>query len=398
MTSLPTSKPGIRIALAGDLCLGDEFVTEAAGRGRDVLFPFREILPVLSSCDIGLLNLEGPVERSEHPRADVTTRLANDRSVWRFLEQARTSVVCLANNHIMDFGTQSLTATRDMLAEHGMHGIGAGLNLDEARRTAILERGGTRVAFLAFTTDREEVRSILATPSTAGCAPLGDREDVLSRVAAARDRADIVCVSIHWGREFFRYPAPEQVALARDLADAGAQLVVGHHPHVLQGFETYRDSLLLYSLGNFFFPPVRTIHGRRQIQHRAETEFMVVLCDIAPGATPRIEIVGGQRRGDGRLSIYRGGQRKRFAARIRTLAAPLARPDYTSFWEDYRVRRENELVREHVVDALRKLCRLSPAQALATIRPRDIIRNLRRIHALGAGTRGGRTPRRHGSA
>ncbi len=207
---------------------------------------------------LGFANLESPV-------SDVGEALSGKRYTFRAeppaapaLREGGFEVVSLANNHALDFGTAALLDTLARLSAAGVTAVGAGADVGEAYAPRIVRAGGADLAFLAFTdtfavpvAHREMWGAGADRPGTA---LLTERARVLEAVAAARGSgADIVVVSVHWGYEYVRRPAPAERALARDIIDAGADLVVGHHPHVTQGLEIYRGRLILYSLGNLLF-------------------------------------------------------------------------------------------------------------------------------------------------
>lgn len=151
----------------------------------------------------------------------------------------------LANNHMMDFGTDGLRQTRQFLSDRGYSCAGAGESEDEARRPMILEEGGKRIAVISCC----ERQFGVATVSSAGVAARG--EWLYAAIAAARANADFVVVSCHCASEFSTAVSPRLQAFYRSLVDAGADVVHGHHAHVPQGWESYRGRPIFYGLGNF---------------------------------------------------------------------------------------------------------------------------------------------------
>jgi hypothetical protein len=167
------------------------------------------------------------------------------------LRAAGIRLVTLANNHAMDFETPGLLDTIRALDEAGIRYVGAGRNIDEARAPVIMELRGRRVAFLGRTGVHVGARTV-ATATEAGVAFL-DEEELLEAVRRSAQQADDVFVLLHWGVEEYLMPAPSQRRLARQIAEAGCSVLFGHHPHVLQGVETFGRCLVFYSLGNFAF-------------------------------------------------------------------------------------------------------------------------------------------------
>ena len=239
----------IRIAAVGDIMLGGTAGPEMQKYGYD--YPFERTQPILKQAQIVFGNLEGPLTdggASDTPKKYVF-RSPPDK-VAPALARAGFNIVSLANNHSLDYGPQGLEDTRAALEKAGIHGVGAGRNLAEARTPVYMNAGAARVAFLAYSLTFPE--EFWAGPDKPGTA-FGHEQHVREDVAAAREKADIVVVSFHWGQEGKTELRDYQVQLAHAAIDAGANAVLGHHPHVLQGVEIYKHGVILYSLGNFAF-------------------------------------------------------------------------------------------------------------------------------------------------
>jgi hypothetical protein len=179
-------------------------------------------------------------------------------------------VVSLANNHTMDFGPKALIECMDTLSKKKIAYSGAGKNIAEARRPAILERKGTRIAFLAYSSvgvdgplpyaaviadsDRPGMAAVRVSPLYA--APQvnpHDMEKMKEDIKNAKTSADVVVVSHHWGESCSHATTPHQWAIGHESIEAGADLVIGAHPHMLQGIEIYKDKVICYSLGAFAY-------------------------------------------------------------------------------------------------------------------------------------------------
>lgn len=204
--------------------------------------------------DLFVLNLEcavpvGPARLSRR------ALLPLDSSRLAEIAQADNTVCVLANNHVTDFGSEGLLTTIIDVRRAGMAPLGAGPTLAEARAPVIVNVHGRRIGLLAYADVARHVGAVAATDRTAGVAPLA-REMVLADVHHLANQVDDVWLILHWGLEFIRYPEPEQRAWAGMLAEAGATLIVGTHPHVVRGNEKIGSAAVYYSLGNFVFPPV----------------------------------------------------------------------------------------------------------------------------------------------
>ena len=199
-------------------------------------------------------NLEGALT---YCNEKIVKRGPNLKGTTRTLdvcEQLNVKGLFLANNHIMDFGANGLMETIKHLQNIDVTYCGAGINLFEAVKPIIFDCDSTKVAFLNFGWDVEE--TVYAKENSAGCAPL-DRNLILSSVRKLHNEVDFVVVSLHWGFEYNRLPMPRDISLAHDIIDAGADLIIGHHPHCVQPVEIYKGKHIYYSLGNFYFGSVR---------------------------------------------------------------------------------------------------------------------------------------------
>jgi poly-gamma-glutamate synthesis protein (capsule biosynthesis protein) len=169
----------------------------------------------------------------------------------RALKGAGIGIVNIANNHVFDYGPEGLFDTISYLDSAGIHHVGAGRNREEAHRPVVLVIRGVRIGFLGYYGGGEAPGAGRRNPGVAR----RKEEEVVSDIRDLRDRRGVgyVVVNLHWGTENATVPSREQRALAHTLIDAGADAVVGHHPHVLQGIERYGRGVIAYSLGNFVF-------------------------------------------------------------------------------------------------------------------------------------------------
>lgn len=244
-----TAHSELRVAAVGDIMLGGTAAPEMQKYGYD--YPFEQVKTLLQQAQIVFGNLEGPL-------TDDGTAEQNKKYVFRSppekvapaLARAGFNIVSLANNHSLDYGPPGLESTRAALAKAGIQPVGAGRNEAEARTPVYMKADGVTVAFLAYSLVFPE--EFWAGPDKPGTA-FGHEQNVRADVAAARQKADIVVVSFHWGQEGKTDLRDYQTLLAHAAIDAGATAVLGHHPHILQGVERYQDGVIVYSLGNFAF-------------------------------------------------------------------------------------------------------------------------------------------------
>ena len=245
----------VTLDAVGDIMLGRSVGRLIAERGPS--FPLERVQPLLVPADVRFANLELPLTQRGVPALKDYLFRAPPAAVAA-LTYAGFNLVSLANNHMLDYGTEGLLDTLAALDRAGIAHAGAGRDPGEAHAPAIFSVKGVRLALLAYLNVPHERRSgfspegTAAAPGRPGVA-WGTPETVRRDVAAARGRADVVIVSLHSGYEYTPIPNPMQRELAYAAVDAGAALVLGSHPHVLQGVEFYRGAAIVYSLGNFVF-------------------------------------------------------------------------------------------------------------------------------------------------
>ena len=229
----------------GDIMLGRKVAGRASDAGPEALFC--HVKEFLGKSDILIGNLEAPLlDTKEKPDPRVPIPLKAPEEAAKSLRLSRISIMNLANNHIMDYGLRGLNHTVRLLELAGVLHCGAGTDLEEATAPLDVDVKGLRLSFLSFSS------SYNADSQSAGTAPL-DGNLIQKAVAAQSQVSDFVIVSLHHGVEYSDYPTPSMVKMARQVVEAGASLVLGHHPHVLQGIERYHGGIIAYSLGNFVF-------------------------------------------------------------------------------------------------------------------------------------------------
>jgi poly-gamma-glutamate synthesis protein (capsule biosynthesis protein) len=235
----------VELVFVGDIML-DDLPGEAVARGVD---PFVEFAEIFRSADVTIGNLECVVATSGEPEDKPFTFRAHPHCI-PLLKRYFTAVT-VANNHSGDFGKQALVEQCELFEKSELPYFGGGRNLAGARKPLIIERKGTRFALLGY--NEFQPRRFEAGPTSPGVAWSVD-EMVVEDIKAAREqsKADLVIPFMHWGWE--NEPVNErQQQLARTMIDAGADVVIGAHPHVRQAIEYYHGKLIAYSLGNFVF-------------------------------------------------------------------------------------------------------------------------------------------------
>lgn len=249
-TPEPSAPPPITIAAVGDLMF-DRNVRVLIGKQGGAA-PLARVASTLSAADVTVGNLESMISKEGTPVPDKDPTLHGDPRAIEGLTAAGFDALSLANNHVLDFGAPALLDTVAKLDRAGIAHAGAGANQSAAWTAASFERGGARVAYLAFS--HIVPPGFIAQPSRAGLASgRTDLARVTSAISEAKKTHDYVLVSFHWGIEYVDDANAEQVKVAHAAIDAGADLVLAHHPHVIQAVERYRRGLIAYSLGDFVF-------------------------------------------------------------------------------------------------------------------------------------------------
>ncbi len=244
----PASAQEIVITAVGDVMLAGSGAALCGKLGYD--YPFAATKAELQKGDIAIANLESPLAKGGKEFSAKRYHYRSSPRAAEALKNAGFGVVTLANNHMMDFGDAALTETGHYLDKVGIISTGGGETLAAARKPAIVSMRGKKVAFLAYSLTFPA--SFYASSRRAGTAP-GFPRYFREDIASAKKKADYVVVSFHWGAENSVVTKPYQILTAHSAIDAGADLVLGHHPHVLQGIERYKKGAIFYSLGNFTF-------------------------------------------------------------------------------------------------------------------------------------------------
>jgi gamma-polyglutamate biosynthesis protein CapA len=234
---------------------------------RDPALPFRKLAPLMRAADITFINLESPFsDRGPYYEHGLIFRALPEAIAG--LQLAGVVIASTANNHSRDCGSHGVEFTVEWLRSHRISPLGTSESETTTHQGVVLTRKGVRFGFLGYTFDQQNGNWHDIDPRIA----MTDIPSMCRDVAALRKRSDVVIVSMHHGVEYRMKPTQAQIAFAHAAIDAGAALVIGHHPHVVQALETYRGGLIFYSLGNFVFDQ----YQRAETQHGeiAEISFL----------------------------------------------------------------------------------------------------------------------------
>lgn len=304
---VPETKTTISLAFVGDILFNDATLA-AYGKSGVSSFLSSDLLDKMTAADYLFANQEFPFSTrgTQAPDKQFTFRI--DPVHAPILQEFGIDLVTLANNHILDFGTDALLDSIETLDQISMKHVGAGENLSDARAAVREDFSGTSISFLGASRVMP-VSSWAAGPSHPGVFSTYDPAQLEKDIAAEKEQSDYVIVYVHWGIERQDYPEAYQRDLAKRYIDAGADAVIGSHPHVMQGFEFYNGKPIAYSLGNFLFSnssadtallhlniapdsdtlslsltPCRRVNGQLQIMEQT-ADYYSYLSSISYGAT-----------------------------------------------------------------------------------------------------------------
>lgn len=243
----------VSILFAGDLLLSGAILRQyEKSEGQITGLAVESLLDAMKSADIFMVNQEFPFSDRGEPMENKEYTFRAPLSRLNILEELGIDIVSLANNHALDYGIDALMDTFTALDDAEVLYVGAGENLERAKALQIIETGGKKIGFLAASRVIP-VTGWNATDSKAGMLTTYDPTKLLAEIEAADKECDFLIVYVHWGLEYHDTPENYQVTMAKQYIDAGADAVIGSHPHVVQGVSYYKGRIIAYSLGNFIF-------------------------------------------------------------------------------------------------------------------------------------------------
>ena len=234
----------IKLVAVGDICL----------KTKNNVHPFENVKQAFEDKDILFGNLE-TVLSNRGKKAEKSVLLYASPQKVEYLKESGFDILNIANNHILDLGLEGFNETLEVLNQNGLSFIGAG-NRKFGQSCAMIKKKGLKLVFLGYYQDgfRNFKKGVFINKV--------DENYIVADIKNLKSQCDIIVISLHWGTENVFYPCPEQIKLARNLIDDGATVILGHHPHVVQGIERYKNGLIVYSLGNFQFLTDREINKK----------------------------------------------------------------------------------------------------------------------------------------
>lgn len=246
---------GAEITIAGDLCFAEDgFVLDHYDTVNDLeqcILP--EILEITNQSDIFYLNHEYCIsDRGEPLEGKYYTFRANPERM-ELLKQMGTDIVSLSNNHVFDYGKDALLDTTDLLDKAGIPYVGGGRNIEEAKRPIYFIVNGIKIGFVGASNGEKNKYTPQATEEEPGILRAYDTTEFNQVILEASKECDYLIAYIHWGTEDTNYYNADQERWGREFLSSGADIVIGGHPHVLQGMEYVDGKPIVYSLGDFWF-------------------------------------------------------------------------------------------------------------------------------------------------
>ena len=300
---------------------------------RDGKKLFTGVKSTFAQSDLVFGNLECTLQ-GDGGTVPTEPRVVSSADLVRSVKEAGIQVVTLANNHAFDCLQAGFGQTRKLLDEIGIAYFGAGDTLGKATTPVIRDVKGIRLGFVGAVDRQTGIRKI-AEPEDCGVAPL-DIERLVVQIGELRNEVDHVIVSVHWGEERFQIPSPNQIEQAHRLVDAGASLVLGHHPHVLQGLERYQGAVIMYSLGNFVASEVHYSDGDTLRWNRTERTGCILQVEMDSETIYETNHIWTYDNGES-VEIARSRFGRKLLDRLnQSLARPVTRKRYR--WEHLRVK------------------------------------------------------------
>ncbi len=238
--------PEVTLCVAGDWAPIRQFRSIIETAPSSV---YGDLLPVIQGVDLSVVNLEAPL-------SDRGTAVDKSGSVFKGEEKhiaglaaVPFDVVTLANNHVFDFGVDAFQDSLKVLEKNNIQHTGAGMSEEEAARPLVVDIRGTRIGIVNFSEGEDLTAALNGNPGVMGW----DLPTVTRTIKELKKQVDIVLAISHCGIEYIPFPPPYVASAFKQVADAGADVVIGHHPHVPQGLSIYKNTPICYSLGNFVF-------------------------------------------------------------------------------------------------------------------------------------------------
>lgn len=331
----------VRFSAVGDVTLGDHPLCAGFGaysrfRKEEPLFPFLKSLPVLQQAELLFGNLECSHSTVGLNQGDLRSlQMRGDPRHIPALVEVGFKVVNVANNHSMQHGDDVFLDSVSQLQAQGVVCCGlAADTLATSAKPAVVETNGLKIGFLGYSLRPRQYFEHVPLYAE------GHAEAMVRDVAMLRNQVDTLVVSVHWGEEFIQKPSPEEIRIARLLVDTGADIIIGHHPHVLRGIEKHGRGYIVYSLGNFVCDMVWDDTLRTSL---------IFECTLTPNGAQDLRLIPTFTNSDFQPEVLAGERARSVLTsveKLKTLIDKNMAPDPISANQHYMV--EADLVHRHI--------------------------------------------------
>ena len=276
---------------------------------RDPEAVYGDLMPVLRQSDLRIVNLECPLTSDVSPVWKSGSVLKGEPEHVHGLTAVPFEIATLGNNHVFDYGVDAFEQTRELLADNAIQTVGAGLSAKEAQRPLTVTVGDAKVAVINFS-EGEDLTTAGSGPGVFGW----EVDQVIACIKQIRESVDILIVICHCGVEYIPFPPPYVAEAFQRIAEAGADLVIGHHPHVPQGVEIHKTVPICYSMGNFVF------YQETDLKYRKVG--YLIKAGIAKSTVAHIELIPYGIYPQG-LRLLKGATYRRFFEKLKQISLPL---------------------------------------------------------------------------
>lgn len=351
----------IILNFVGDISLNgiyDELLSE-----EGAMFPFLKAEKELRSADLTIGNLESPLVLGDvSPAFKMKTPLRANPGYAGGLKWTGFDVLNFSNNHILDYGEKGIVFTQNALKKQGIKFFGYGRNIFDAKKMKVVSINGFDVGFVGYT-DLVIDSPFYADVNKPGIAKF-DIDSAIKDTRHNKKLVDFLVVSLHWGIEYFHFPTPQQITWAKELIDFGADIIIGHHPHIIQGIEKYRHGIIAYSLGNFIFADIKwdwmTEKGEKRTTNYKfsckQRESIILQVNIDHNGVLGYSVCG--------TFISKFGQIQcpyyKVVNRVKYLSEVIKRQDYAEFFQSELKHFENRKKMQHLICRLKRMYKFRP--------------------------------------
>jgi poly-gamma-glutamate synthesis protein (capsule biosynthesis protein) len=303
----------LTIYAVGDIMLGEEplcynFGVKSVIKNKGVDYLFSNIKDVFKDANIVFGNLEAPISEYTDKNGFEANFFRADPSVIKGLKNAHFNVLSVANNHIMEHGERAFWFTVNSLKENNITPVGV------ANKAEILEINNLNIAIMAYSF----IEDFIDNPAYN---KISSEKKIFGDIKKIRNSVDLIILSVHWGDEFIDRPSPLQVMFAHKAIDSGANIILGHHPHVLQGIEKYHNGLIAYSLGNFIF----------DMSQESARKSMVLHVEVSKNGISNEKILPIYLKNDYRVDLLHDERANNLVSEIKSLSSKSIAGDLSEF-------------------------------------------------------------------